>query len=113
MSNMGVHTMIAAAPDHALTQQTSSSVPISVCAYRGDVAMQTWTVARFNYMQDGNGMSYIYTGMQLTHKLIIHLHQTNVEGLPASTLETKEICKIISISVTALDLCLQVSYSQQ
>lgn len=53
MSNMGVHTMIAAAPDHALTQQTGSSVPISVCAYRGDVALQTWTVGRFNYM-DGN-----------------------------------------------------------
>lgn len=58
MSNMGVHTMIAAAPDHASTQQTTYSVPVSVCAYRGDVALQTWTVGRFNYM-DSNGTYYI------------------------------------------------------
>jgi hypothetical protein len=53
LSSMDMHTLVAAAPNHVLTQCTTYSVPVSVCAYRGDTAIQTWTVGRFNYVSNG------------------------------------------------------------
>jgi hypothetical protein len=52
MSSMNMYTLIATAPNHVLTNCASYVVPISVCAYKGDSAIQTWTVGRFNYVSN-------------------------------------------------------------
>ncbi|KAG2188729.1 hypothetical protein INT44_003868 [Umbelopsis vinacea] len=52
MSTMNLHTLVAAAPNHVLTQCNTYSVPVSVCAYRGNAAITTWPVGKFNYVSN-------------------------------------------------------------
>jgi hypothetical protein len=53
MSTMDMHTLVAAAPNHILTQCNTYSVPVAVCAYRRDNVMITLPVGKFNYISNG------------------------------------------------------------
>jgi len=53
MSSMNLHTLVAAAPNHVLTQCNTYSVPVSVCAYKGNSVITTWPVGKFNYVSNG------------------------------------------------------------
>ncbi|CAO3678330.1 unnamed protein product [Umbelopsis ramanniana] len=52
MSTMNLHTLVAAAPNHVLTQCNTYSVPVSVCAYKGNSVITTWPVGKFNYVSN-------------------------------------------------------------